>query len=304
MIRPPRLADLPPPPPGNEGWPWTEAAASEGQDADLPRITIVTPSYNQADYLEQTMRSVLLQGYPNLEYIVIDGGSRDGSAEIIRRYESWLAYWASEPDRGQAHAINKGLARSTGEILAWLNSDDFYTRGTLPLVARRMAAGRTSALVGHCLRLHADGSPPMLLRGRYSSRSRLLAFWKGYEMHQPSIFWRREVFEKTGLLDEEIHYALDFDYWVRLSRHCAFENVDAVLSCSNYHPAAKTADEYESYHRELWQRRRDYAGSPLMPQFWRLELSAARHVVERPFRRLARGLIGGGPSGKAGTVRR
>jgi glycosyltransferase involved in cell wall biosynthesis len=304
MIRPPRLSDLPPSPPGKEGWPWTEAPLSEAQDADLPRITIVTPSYNQADYLEQTMRSVLLQGYPNLEYIVIDGGSRDGSAEIIRSYESWLTYWVSEPDRGQAHAINKGLGRSTGDILAWLNSDDFYSPGTLPLVARRMAGGRASALVGHCLRLHADGSPPMLLRGRYSSRWRLLAFWKGYEMHQPSIFWRREVFEKTGLLDEEIHYALDFDYWVRLSRHCSFENVDAVLSCSNYHPAAKTADDYEGYHRELWQRRRDYAGSRLMPQFWWLEASAARHLVERPFRRFARALLGQETHRKAGAVRR
>ena len=303
MIRPPRLSDLPPAPPGKEGWPWTEGTLSEAQDADLPRITIVTPSYNQTAYLEQTMRSVLLQAYPNLEYIVVDGGSNDGSAEIIRSYESWLAYWVSEPDRGQAHAINKGLARSTGEILAWLNSDDFYPPGTLSLVARRMAGGRASALVGHCLRLHADGSPSRLLRGRYSSRRRLLAFWKGYEMHQPSIFWRREVLEKTGLLDEELHYALDFDYWARLSRHCAFENVDAVLSCSNYHPAAKTGDEYEGYHRELWQRRRHYAGSPLMPQFWWLEASAARHLVERPFRRLARGLLGRDTPGKAGAAR-
>jgi glycosyltransferase involved in cell wall biosynthesis len=247
---------------------------------------------------------VLLQGYPNLEYIVIDGGSRDGSAEIIRNYGSWLAYWVSEPDRGQAHAINKGLARSTGEIVAWLNSDDFYPPGTLPLVACRMADGQASALVGHCLRLHADGSPPRLLRGRYSSRWRLLAFWKGYEMHQPSIFWRREVLEKTGLLDEDLHYALDFDYWARLSRHCAFEIVDAVLSYSNYHPAAKTADEYEGYHRELWQRRRGYAGSRLMPQFWRLEMSAARYLVERPFRRWARGLLGRDARSKAGAVRR
>src|SRR5204863_4372072 len=183
------------------------------------------PSFNQAAYLEQTMRSVLLQGYPDLEYIVVDGGSRDGSVEIIRRYEPWLAYWVSEPDRGQAHAINKGLASSTGAILAWLNSDDFYPPGTLPLVARRLALGRASALVGHCLRLDADGSPPRLLRGRYASRRRLLAFWKGYEMHQPSIFWRREVFEEVGLLDEELHYVLDFDYWVRLSRYCSFENI-------------------------------------------------------------------------------
>jgi glycosyltransferase involved in cell wall biosynthesis len=291
MSRPPRLSDLPAPPPGTEGWPWTEETPAEKQVADSPRITIVTPSYNQATYLEQTIRSVLLQRYPNLEYVVVDGGSRDGSLEIIGRYEPWLAHWVSEPDQGQAHAINKGLGRSTGEILAWLNSDDFYAPGTLSLVGQTLRDGGASALVGHCLRLHADGAPPFLLRGRYSSRRRLLAFWKGYQMHQPSIFWRRELLEKTGLLDEELHYVLDFDYWVRLSRHCEFENVDAVLSYSNYHPDAKTADDYERYHGELWRRRRQYAGSRLRPQFWWLELSAARHRVERPLRRTARRML-------------
>ena len=152
--------------------------------------------------------------------------------------------------------------------------------------------GDASALVGHSFRLHSDGSPPWLLRGRYSSRRRLLAFWKGYDMHQPSIFWRREVFEQAGLLDEDLHYVLDFDYWARLSRYCSFENVDEVLSCSNYHPAAKTSDEYKAYYDELWARRRSYAGSWTMPLFWRLELSAAWHRAERPFRRLAKRLLG------------
>jgi glycosyltransferase involved in cell wall biosynthesis len=291
-MQPPTLTNLPAPPAGTHGWPWTEAPPPGDRNGEEPpRITVVTPSLDQAAYLEQTIRSVLLQGYPNLEYIVVDGGSRDGSVEIIRRYEPWLAQWVSEPDRGQAHAINKGFLRSTGDILAWLNSDDFYAPSALAIAGRHLARGGCAALVGHCLRIHSSGTPPWLLRGRYAGRRRLLAFWKGYEMHQPSIFWTRQAYEKTGLLDEELHDILDFDYWVRLSQHCDFENVDAVLSCTNYHAAAKTGDDYERYHRELWRRRRAYAGSPLRPLFWALELSAAGHRVERPLRSWARRLL-------------
>src|SRR5688500_17087320 len=124
--RPSSPMKLPEPPPGRTGWPWTSEAAqlparmSNGQP--WPRITIVTPSYQQGRFLEETIRSVLPQGYPNLEYLVIDGGSSDESVEVIKRYEPWLSYWASEKDRGQTHAIAKGLERATGEIFQWINS--------------------------------------------------------------------------------------------------------------------------------------------------------------------------------------
>jgi glycosyltransferase involved in cell wall biosynthesis len=303
MQRSPQLSDLPEPPAGTEGWPWTEAPPSdEWSGLDLPRVTVVTPSLDQAAYLEQTIRSVLLQGYPNLEYMVVDGGSSDGSVEIIRRYEPWLAHWVSEPDEGQAHAINKGFSRSTGDILAWLNSDDFYAPGAVALVARHLTRPDCSVAVGHCLRIHSSGKPPRLLRGRFAGRRRLLAFWEGYEMHQPSIFWTREAFERTGLLDEEVGDIFDFDYWVRLSRYCNFENIDAVLSCSNYHPEAKTGDDYERYHRELRRRRRAYAGSRLGPLFWTLELSAAWHRVEQPLRSRAGRLLRLDPDRSAPAV--
>ena len=138
-MRCPTHADLPPPPPGKTGWPWTtkppRLPALQPDGTPWPRISIVTPSYNQGQYIEETLRGVLLQGYPNLEYIVMDGGSTDGTVDILRKYAPWLAHWTSEPDRGQAHAINKGMASATGAIGAYLNSDDYYLPGALLYVA-------------------------------------------------------------------------------------------------------------------------------------------------------------------------
>ena len=132
----PKLTELPAPPPDKSGWPWTEEThrASPGV-AVSNRISVVTPSYNQGEFLEETIRSVLLQGYSDLEYIVIDGGSSDQSVDIIRKYEKWLAYWVSEKDSGQTNAINKGFSRSTGEFRAYLNSDDVYLPDALSQAA-------------------------------------------------------------------------------------------------------------------------------------------------------------------------
>jgi glycosyltransferase involved in cell wall biosynthesis len=278
---------LPDPPPGREGWPWTDApeslpATMKGGRA-WPRVSVVTPSYNQGQFVEQTIRSVLLQGYPNLEYIVMDGGSTDESVAVIRKYEPFIAHWESVRDRGQSHAINKGFARATGDVLCWLNSDDFFLPGTLRAVVEALfEGGGAPAVVGHCVQVYTDGRPPHRGLGRFESLERLLEFWKGYHMHQPSIFWRREVFERVGFLDESLHMTMDFDYWVRMARHFEFRNIDRDLSCATYHEEAKTGDGFAKYHGELRSRAPLYWPPPSTLAHWRLRASMFRHLSFKP----------------------
>jgi hypothetical protein len=212
------LQDLPLPPAGRTGWPWTlpEPNWSEPPRATAgPRISIVTPSFNQGQYLEETIRSVLLQGYLNLEYFVIDGGSTDASVDIIRRYERWLTGWVSEPDRGQSHAINKGFARATGEILGWLNSDDIYLPGALGVVAAEWSRQPKASLIyGQAAYMDHDS----VLAGEVLSLpydyQRLLR--EANFIPQPSAFFRARDFAALAGLDETLHFCMDYDLWLRL----------------------------------------------------------------------------------------
>ncbi len=260
-------------------WPWSVAGQPVLEpDRQWPRITVITPSFNQADFLEMTIRSVIGQGYPNLEYLVVDGGSQDESAGIIEHYAPWLSWWESRPDRGQCHAINKGLARATGEIVCWLNSDDFHLPGTLELAGRLLSGEqRVGAIAGHVLKVYTDGRDPVRLEGRYEGRRHLLEIWRPYQMHQAAIFWRRELTERIGLLNEDLDLVMDFDYWVRMSRETSFLNVDQVLAGCHYHAAAKTGDDYAEYHAARRRRVWRYWGSPLRHEFWDLALRTVRH---------------------------
>lgn len=212
------LADLPAPPPGRTGWPWTEDPGPGYAGEAYPRVSIVTPSYNQGQFIEETIRSVLLQGYPNLEYIVIDGGSSDGTVEIIRKYEPWLAYWISEPDRGQSHAINKGLRRATGEILSWLNSDDVLLPGTVRRAVERLRGDEQIDVVyGRLNRIDSRSQPlptPELPKDRLEFGAETVI--GECIVNQPGCFWRREVMDRVGLLNEDLHYAMDYEFWVRM----------------------------------------------------------------------------------------
>lgn len=227
----------------------------------LPKISVITPSFNQGQYIEQTLRSVLDQDYPHLEYLVVDGGSTDGTLDILRRYAPRLTWWVSEQDHGQGHAVNKGLQRATGDILCWLNSDDYFAPRTLWRVAEMMHSRPCAVLAGECVRLYENGAPPFRGLVGYGGRRRLLAYWKSYRLHQPSIFWRREVYEKVGPLREDLHLILDYDYWLRISRHYRFDVLQEVLSYCHYHPGAKTFGGHTSYNleraafaRQLWKQ--------------------------------------------------
>jgi len=239
------LHELPIAPQGKTGWPWTEASsplpANMPDGSPWPKISIVTPSFNQAQYLEETIRSVLLQNYPNLEYIIIDGGSTDGSVEIIKKYSPWLTYWVSEPDRGQSHAINKGFQHATGDILAFINSDDFYLPDAFMLVAENLSIDY-QLFVGITLQIDADG----ILSGKRRAPSLAVddvADWQKNWFRQPGCFFSKEVFEKVGGIDESLNYSLDFDLWVKILKVGDGKYIENELAVARNHPGMKTRNK-------------------------------------------------------------
>jgi glycosyltransferase involved in cell wall biosynthesis len=202
-----------------------------------PLISIITPSYNQADFLAQTIESVLAQEYPRLEYYVYDGGSTDGSQVVIRQYAERLTGWVSEIDHGQADAINKGFRKSTGEILAWLNSDDFYQPGALARVAQAFQEHPEAGLIyGNVLSVDETGTPFHLQAFQPYTLEDLMSF---RIISQPGVFFRRSLLERAGLLDESYHLLLDHQLWLRMARLAPMVYIPETLAAARYHPAAK-----------------------------------------------------------------
>jgi glycosyltransferase involved in cell wall biosynthesis len=239
--------ELPRPMPGKTGWPWVHEKPDQPSASARPKITIVTPSYNQGAYLEETIRSVLLQNYPNLEYIVMDGGSTDGSVEIIRKYSGFLSHWESRRDDGQADAIARGFARSRGEILGWLNSDDLLLPGCLEKVARVFANNPDCHCVsGGCVMIDAESRTlsgflgvPLFQIGVKATLRRLV-LWK-MDFSQMSCFWRRSAYEKVGGFDTSLKFAFDYDLFLRLARLGPFSRSADFFSCFRVHDASKTS---------------------------------------------------------------
>lgn len=246
----PTLADLLPPPSGKSGWPWTDEtlplpyAMPDG--SPWPKISIVTPSFNQGQYIEETIRSVLLQGYPNLEYIIIDGGSTDGSVDIIKKYEPWLTYWVSEPDRGQSHAINKGWEKTTGDIIAYLNSDDFYVENSLVKVASHYKKNKKiSAVIGRLWNVNQEGNKTNLSGIPYLPFKTLgdLSLYDPdlWFLPQASAFWFNSVLEISGKwVREDLHFTMDRELFYRTCKLGEVVVLDEPLAFFRYHVQNKS----------------------------------------------------------------
>ncbi|MBI3160216.1 MAG: glycosyltransferase [Chloroflexi bacterium] len=233
-----------------------------------PRISIITPSLNSARFLEQTIVSVLDQGYPELEYIVVDGGSTDGTLDILRKYDRRLR-WFSEPDQGQADAINKGLRLSTGDILAYLNADDYYEPGVLQTVGATLSSEpEASWLTGKCRIVNEQGREvrrPITsyknfwLRFNYQSILAILNY-----ISQPATFWRRSVLNEVGLFDNRLNYALDYDYWLRVSRLHPLRVLDSRLASFRLHRDSKSGAGFVHQFNEEYEVAKRHVSSPAL----------------------------------------
>jgi glycosyltransferase involved in cell wall biosynthesis len=258
----PAVTDLPLPSRELTGWPWTEGSEPvpphRPDGSPWPRITIVTPSYNQGQYIEETIRSILLQGYPNLEYIIMDGGSTDGTVDIIRKYERWIDYWESVPDQGQAHAINKGLARATGALFQWINSDDVLQPGSLLSVAQ--ARQEHCAVAGRVL--HNDGTRTFVNSNALLAPQNILAALspfknrpkREYLCDQPGIFLDTTSLRDAGGIDDTLHYIFDLEMFVRyFDRAPNVIYVPHALVQFRYHAGSKSVGANERFYQEYPQ---------------------------------------------------
>lgn len=249
------LSQLPAPPADKLGWPWTEETPAESYHSQpvWPRITIVTPSFNQADYLEETLRSVLLQNYPNLQFIVCDGGSTDGSRELIQRYEPWLDHWVSERDRGQSHAINKGLAQADGHWFNWINSDDCLLPGALAKVG---AAGSTAVMVSGA-ETTGNGLQQTRPLGCTRFGPSLEDTIVDHYICQQGIFIRTDVVRALGGVREELRLVMDLDLITRVLLQHGLAGVQELgpepIAFFRQHQGAKTSLEA---HRFIEEERR------------------------------------------------
>ncbi len=269
----PSLKDLPEPPPEKQGWPWTEESEplppQMPDGSSWPQISIVTPSYNQGCFIEETIRSILLQGYPNLQYIVIDGGSTDQTVEIIRKYEPWLDYWESKKDNGQVDAINKGLELVDGEIFNWINSDDYLAVGALGEIG--YSFGQADILAGKC-RHFWEGTSKEKILATVNLDYRTIIYQPSWirkfdclrcRYQQPGVWLKPSLVKQCGGLDIELHYRFDHELMYRyLVLFDQVRYIDYLLAHFRLHESSKTVNSMSQ--TELFQKEQIKAVRKLM----------------------------------------
>lgn len=239
----PTLEELPAPPADKSGWPWTEESERlremQPDGSPWPKISIVTPSYNQGQFIEETIRAVLLQGYPDIEFIIIDGGSKDNTVEIIKKYEPFIAFWVSEKDKGQADAINKGFAKASGQIYYWTNSDDWPERNVFGAVAKEFnQSPEIEVLFGNCYFIDQGYSILKLRRGYDFTTADLIDL---NPIEQNTVFFRSQVWQKYGQIKESLHFIVDFELWLRWSlKGVSFKYSPEIFAYFRLHETSKS----------------------------------------------------------------
>ena len=224
------------------------------------KVSIVVPAFQHAHFIRETLESILTQSHPDIEVLVFDGGSTDGTLEILESYGSRIR-WVSRKDHGQSDAINQGLNQATGDILAYLNSDDVYLPGAIERVVRHFRENPASLCVyGQAYHLHEDGSVMERYPSEPWSYTRLL---EKCFLCQPAVFWRRELMERHGVFDDRLHFAMDYEYWLRLGRAIPFDYLkDDYLAGSRLHEETKTLSQRVKVHEEVFQVVMRYAPEP------------------------------------------
>ena len=221
--------------------------------AVYPKISIVTPSFNQGGFIEETIQSVLNQNYPNLEYIIIDGGSTDNSVEIIKKYENKIHYWVSEKDDGQSDAINKGFSKATGDIFYWINSDDYLLPDTLIKIAALNWTPNIGAIVGigHIVNLNKEinYTPPFY---EPITTEQLYNWTNNKDFMQPACFFSKTAWNDCGPLNKDLYFCMDVDLWIKISKKYEFQRIDLNIAHAYIHENAKTTAEVEKMKMETY----------------------------------------------------
>jgi glycosyltransferase involved in cell wall biosynthesis len=252
-------------------------------DTKKPLISIVTPSLNQGRFIEETIRSVIDQDYPKFEHIVIDGCSTDNTIEILKRYPHLV--WISERDHGQADAVNKGLAKAQGDIIGWINSDDTFLPDAFEVIAGKFQAdAQCSVVFGDHHAVDENGSIIYSTKGFVGSYREMIQWWKyTYAIHQPTVFIRKEVLNSIGSLDETYHFAMDYEWWLRISQRYVFYHIPQYIATYRMHKEGKTFEQLElNVYPEQYRASKKHWGKCWHLQYWQCMLSYQKYLLQKP----------------------